>query len=554
LYFAEKTLGCHEENRCRLAPADGSTSAASSEPEHMKKLGDYIITAFAINVFAIMSVGGLCILLVKDMVHNITILKSESEKVAKFDEVNNKIPKMLIAVHHSIIESAPDHMLTALAIVDELHEEVVAYQTEEEYAGADDGNAQVLLQKIQDHLLATRDMLLPAYKEFSTNGTINPQELTGLEEMGNSVQYLTGVLNKGRFDNIARLVNESYEKMALILFLYLTASFIGILASCVAYVVLTRHTITPLKRLATATRKVAGGDLSTRIQTASRTEIGTLYESFNIMTARLQQHEKRREDFSRELEQKVAARTSELGRANLSLKKAQADLIRMEKIATMGQIATAVNHEIKTPLNSLYMNLQLLTKQIKKHVGEKEEARATMLEVASIIDGEIARINGIIEEFVKYARFAPSDLKQNDLNELLKGVAGMISQNAQQTGVTIRLSLAEEVNSILLDKKKMTQALLNLCVNAIQAMPGGGTLTIQTAKTSHHVIITIADTGTGIAAEDIDRIFDPFFTRKEGGLGFGLPIVRRIIEDHQGQITCRSTAGEYTLFEIVLPL
>jgi signal transduction histidine kinase len=68
------------------------------------------------------------------------------------------------------------------------------------------------------------------------------------------------------------------------------------------------------------------------------------------------------------------------------------------------------------------------------------------------------------------------------------------------------------------------------------------------------VIITIADTGTGIAAEDIDRIFDPFFTRKEGGLGFGLPIVRRIIEDHQGQITCRSTAGEYTLFEIVLPL
>jgi signal transduction histidine kinase len=521
----------------------------------MKKLGDYIITAFAINVFAIMSVGGLCILLVKDMVDNITVLKSESEQVAKFDGVNNKIPKMLIAVHHSIIESAPDHMLAALAIVDELHEEVVVYQKEGGHGGgADAGNAQILLQKIQDNLLATRNMLLPAHSEFSKTGIIDPERLTSLEELGNSVQHLTGVLNKGRFDNIARLVNDSYGKMSLILFLYLIASFIGILASCVAYVVLTRHTITPLKHLATATRKVAGGDLSTRIQTDSRTEIGTLYESFNIMTARLQQHEKRREDFSRELEQKVAARTSELGMANLSLKKAQTDLIRMEKIATLGQIATAVNHEIKTPLNSLYMNLQLLTRQIKKHVAEKEEARGAMLDVASIIDGEIARINGIIEEFVKYARFAPSDLKQNDLNELIQGLADMISQNARQAGVAISLSLVEGINSILLDKKKMTQALLNLCVNAIQAMPGGGTLTIETAKTSSQVIITIADTGTGIAADDLDRIFDPFFTRKEGGLGFGLPIVRRIIEDHQGQITCRSKAGEFTVFEIALPM
>ncbi|MEJ2034247.1 MAG: ATP-binding protein, partial [Deltaproteobacteria bacterium] len=191
--------------------------------------------------------------------------------------------------------------------------------------------------------------------------------------------------------------------------------------------------------------------------------------------------------------------------------------------------------------------------QIKKYMGENEEARGAMLGIASIIDGEIARINGIIEEFVKYARFAPSDLKPNDLHALLRELVGMISQNAQQAGVSIELSLADKLDPVPLDKKKMTQALLNLCVNAIQAMPDGGTLTIQTDRAEDQVTLTIADTGQGIAAEDLDRVFDPFFTRKEGGLGFGLPIVRRIIEDHKGRITCRSKTGEGTTFEITLP-
>ena len=106
---------------------------------------------------------------------------------------------------------------------------------------------------------------------------------------------------------------------------------------------------------------------------------------------------------------------------------------------------------------------------------------------------------------------------------------------------------------VMLDEKKMTQALLNLCVNAIQAMPEGGKLSIESSKTDKHVFISIADNGIGISENEIEKIFDPFFTKKEGGLGFGLPIVQRIIEDHKGEISCRSKVGEYTVFEIVLP-
>jgi signal transduction histidine kinase len=517
-----------------------------------RKIGNYIITAFIINVFAIMSVGGLCILLVKDMVNNISTLEDESQKISETDEVNAKIHQMIIALHHSVIQSAPGNMLEAIRIIRELSDDFAAPRHGQSSLGGNDAE-RVLRGKIHLHLSEMNAIMLPVQREFSENGTVDQDKLQDLEELANSVQYLTGMTKKSHFDIISELVNDSYEKMYFILFLYLMASFVGILASCVGYFILTRHTISPLKKLAVATRSVASGDFSTKVETSSQTEIGSLYESFNIMTEKLQQHEKRREDFSRELEQKVTERTSELRKANKSLKVAQTELIRMEKIATLGQIATSVNHEIKTPLNSLYMNLQLLAKQIRKYTSEDEEARSRMLEVAAVIDGEISRINGILEEFVKYARFSPPELKQNDLNKLLEEIAGMISQNARQAGVDIQLSLAEGVSSILLDRKKMTQALLNLCVNAIQAMPAGGTLAIRSEKKEGKVLITISDTGQGITAEDIGRIFDPFFTRKEGGLGFGLPIVQRIIEDHKGQITCTSRVGEYTAFEIILP-
>lgn len=512
-----------------------------------RKLGNYIIAAFIINVFAIMSVGGVCILLVNDMVNNISNLEKESEDVSKIDDINKKIHQMISSIHHGIIRNEKNEFLNAIRVVDDIINDVAVYKKKEvDLLEPNNNNEVELLETIQTIFEEIRQILERQYDRFAINQKADHEDIKKLERLADGVQRLTEIINIVHFEIITGLVQDSYSRMYFILFLYLISAFVGILASCVGYIVLTRHTITPIKKLASATEKVAVGDFSTRVDTRSGTEIGTLYESFNIMTEKLQEIDKKKNEFSRELEQKVRERT-------LLLRKAQADIVRMEKIATLGQIATSVNHEIKTPLNSLYMNLQLLTKQIKHCDATDENNKDKMYSLISIIDGEITRISGILEEFVKYARFAPPDLKQNDINKLLGNIAGMMSESAKEADVNIQLTLSGELMPMMLDEKKMTQALLNLCVNSIHAMPDGGTLTIESSRTTDHVFISIKDTGIGIPEDEIEKIFDPFFTKKEGGLGFGLPIVQRIIEDHKGEISCRSKVGEYTVFEIVLP-
>jgi signal transduction histidine kinase len=518
-----------------------------------KNLGSYIIAAFVLNVVAIMSVGGVCILLVQDMVRNISSLERESDDVARIAEVSTRINRMIVMIHKSVAGPGAGNLAGAFHVLDAVKTDLQAYQTDERLVGMRFAGEMELIGEIQANLAEMRLMVERLGGKISSGRAMEPEEVGAFERISDKIRVLTDSVNRGHYDAIAGLVNESYEKMYFILFLYLVSSLVGIIASIIGYIVLSRHTIIPIKRLALATRSVAEGDLSTRVDTRSATEIGTLYESFNIMAERLQEHEKKREDFNRELEQKVKGRTSQLKAVNRSLQKAREELFRMEKIATLGQIATSVNHEIKTPLNSLYMNLQLLTRQIKKSAMEDEESRGNMLKVSAIIEQEISRISGILEEFVKYARFAPPELQKTDLNQLIRAIAGMISQSADKAKVEVDLRLSDQIGILLLDEKKMTQALLNLCVNAIQAMPEGGRLTMETARRKGDTVIRVSDTGKGISAEDLDRIFDPFFTRKEGGLGFGLPIVQRIIEDHKGRITCQSKPGESTVFEILLP-
>ncbi|MBU0485775.1 MAG: HAMP domain-containing protein [Proteobacteria bacterium] len=523
-------------------------------PEAKRKLGNYIIIAFVINVFAIMSVGGVCIMMVRDMVRNINLLEQESIDVSKADDIKNKIHKTIDSINQAVIKADKDYLIYASNIIEDVENEMAIYLANKMVSMPGHDRQEIkLLQEIQAKLGKIKNLIPPIYEKFSTSGLLSQTDLQTLERSGMTVQNLAEKLNRIHFEDIASRVQDSYSKMYFILFLYLVSSGIGILASCVGYIVLTRNTISPIKSLASATKKVAAGDLSIRVDTRSETEIGALYRSFNVMTEKLQSHEKRRDEFSRELEKQVAERTMELREANNSLRHAQDELVRLEKIAIMGQMAATVNHEIKTPLNSLYLNLQLLTRQINKCENEDPAVKEKMLKVTSIIDGEIIRISEILEEFVKYARFAPPELKEKDLNNIINKIAEMLTQSAREARVEIKLTLAEDLGPVMLDEKKITQAVLNLCVNAIHAMPNGGILVIDTAKLEHNITITITDNGTGIAEEDQKRIFEPFFTKKEKGMGFGLAIVQRIIEDHHGWITCSSEEGEYTIFEIVLP-
>jgi nitrogen fixation/metabolism regulation signal transduction histidine kinase len=518
-----------------------------------KKLGRYIIAAFFLNIFAIMSVGAMCILLVGDMLHNIQQIRMETDHIFRADEINNKIYKTIYAIDQAVITGDSDHLIYARDIIIDVIDELTTFMVARQGAEHDLDE----LDKLNDVLAslvkfkgAIRDLL----ESNTGRGVFDPVMIRKLDKLGTNVQVMSEELRDHHSPLISTLVDDSYHKMRFILLLYLLSSLIGILASVVAYMVLTRNTVSPIMDLAKATKDVAEGDLSVRVATSSETEIGALYDSFNVMTEKLELHAREREAFNIELGRLVEERTIELQEANRTLRETQSELVRMEKIAALGQIAASVNHEIKTPLNSLYLNLQLLTRKINKYEWPEEKPRESLLSVASTIDKEIIRISEILEEFVQYARFAPPKVEEEDINQIIGELALMIEENAKDVGVELKLDLVEGALPALLDSKKFTQALLNLSVNAIHAMPNGGTLTIISDRSvDGKSIIRITDTGSGIDEEDLEKIFEPFFTNKEKGMGFGLPIVRRIIEDHHGTITCRSEIENFTEFEIILP-
>ena len=518
-----------------------------------KKLGSYLIAAFFINIFAIMSVGALCILLVSDILNNIRETSIESRDVFKIDRINNQVYQIIYAIDKAELSSDPDHLSYARDIITDTVDEVSSFLLERQSQPLDESEG----EKIGTILTVLKEIRIRVNLLLAQTADGSPMDrktIMELERLGIRVQLLTDELHAYHAPKITGLVGDSKRKMESILLLYLLSSSIGIFASIVGYIVLTRNTVAPILSLAKATREVANGDLSVRVATDSQTEIGSLYEAFNAMTGRLEEYEREHNEFNLSLESLVEERTYELRQANESLRRTQSELVRMEKIATLGQIAASVNHEIKTPLNSLYLNLQLLTRKINKLATDDEKGRAGLLDVTTVIDSEIIRISEILEEFVQYARFAPPDLKPDDLNAVLRQLIEMIGENAAKSQVTVALETGLEPLPALLDRKKLTQALLNLAVNAIQAMPGGGRLTIGAGHApSGEAVVTIADTGTGISADDQEKIFEPFFTRKEKGMGFGLAIVRRIIEDHHGTIACRSQLGEFTEFTITLP-
>lgn len=520
-----------------------------------KKLSSYIGTAFFINVFAIMSVGGICIMMVNDMVRNISHLEEESENVARIYRLNDRIQKAIFTVHSSIIDYDGSLKSEVMGQLDKIEGDLRKYkETEQQEQSPHVTEENILLDKLQDNLGGIRRVLDEIYQDLLIASPLDESGFKKLEGFGFTIHNLTQSINDLHFKTVSSLVKESYSKMYFILLLYLASSLVGILASCVGYIVLTRHTIRPIINLASATEKISSGDLAIRLDTASETEIGTLYQSFNAMTAKLQEHEKKREDFNRTLESLVRERTRELRESEESLRRTQSELLRMEKIATLGQIATSVNHEIKTPLNVLYMNLQLLIRKINKCDIVENELKKGMLDLTGIINGEITRINEIIEEFVKYARFPAPNFKLNSINKILADIAEMVAHNAHESDISIEVMPDQTLDLLQIDEKMMIQALLNLCMNAIQAMPYGGLLRLLSKKEGQCAKILIEDTGQGIAADDLKKIFDPFFTKKDGGLGFGLAIVQRIVENHKGAISCQSEVGRGTIFEIVLPI
>jgi signal transduction histidine kinase len=231
------------------------------------------------------------------------------------------------------------------------------------------------------------------------------------------------------------------------------------------------------------------------------------------------------------------------------VKALEAEVLHRERLSALGNLAATVAHEVRNPLNAISMGLQRLKMEF-----QPAEDRDQYSHLTELLLGEARRINSIVEQFLSLAR--PIEIKAEALpvQEILKELAALQESHAKQSNVRIRVITAPNLPPLTADPSHLTQVLLNLMLNGLQAMPHGGTLTLEAKTSNGNFLIAVTDTGNGISAENLRRMFEPYFTTKSKGTGLGLAISRRIIESHGGTITVSSKVGQGSRFEIALPL
>jgi signal transduction histidine kinase len=270
-----------------------------------------------------------------------------------------------------------------------------------------------------------------------------------------------------------------------------------------------------------------------------------LYNVIGFLTGFLAE----RERIQKTRHQKAALRLEE----SYAKLRDQADLIleieeqlrRADRLSALGELSAGMAHEIRNPLGSIRGTAEILQDGIDPADKRYEFTR--------ILIKEVDRLNRVVEDFLRFARPAPVERGRFDVNETLREVLILTRQPALKNGVQTELA-AGPVPLLPGDREQLKQAFLNLVLNALQAMPDGGTLTIGTETADGQLRIRFADTGQGIPQENLERIFNPFFTTRQEGTGLGLAITHRIVQGHGGRIEVQSRLGEGTTFMVVLPL
>ena len=277
----------------------------------------------------------------------------------------------------------------------------------------------------------------------------------------------------------------------------------------------------PVVQLARAAQEVAAGHWDTRVEVSSGDEVGQLAESFNRMTAELLAQKER--------------------------------LVQTERVAAWRELARRLAHELKNPLFPLQLTVENL---MRARTQSPEQFDEVFQESSSTLLGEIANLKAIIGRFSEFSKMPQPQLQPVQVNDILRGVLKLFQAQLQAPGraaIACQLELDERLGTIAADSDLLHRALSNLVLNAMDAMPQGGTLTLRSKKDDGKVIIEVADTGSGMTREESERIFTPYYTSKQHGTGLGLAIVQSVVSDHGGRISVQSEPGLGTTFVIELP-
>ncbi len=276
-------------------------------------------------------------------------------------------------------------------------------------------------------------------------------------------------------------------------------------------------TLRPLRRLRDGARRIAAGDYASRIPEKGPTEVSEIAREFNFMGRAVEERER--------------------------------ELVRSERLAAVGKMAAMITHEIRNPLSSIGLNTELLEDEL----GDSKEAR----ELCRAIHREVDRLTAITEEYLAFARLPKPKLAAEPINPLVGALAAFVREDLAAKKITLTTDLAPFDPIAQIDAGQIRQCLINLVRNAAEAVvakKGSGTITLRTRTVKDRIEIAVIDDGIGIPADVLPRLFDPFFSTKEGGSGLGLALTQQIVRDHGGDLDVSSTAGRGTTFTLTIPM
>ncbi|AEH22768.1 integral membrane sensor signal transduction histidine kinase [Thermodesulfobacterium geofontis OPF15] len=325
--------------------------------------------------------------------------------------------------------------------------------------------------------------------------------------------YIYLKINKENFSEI--LKTNALKRMVVTFIIFL----LGIIF---IYVISIKYT-KPIETLSEIAIRIAKGDLDCEVNINRKDEIGKIAESFNFMIQKLREN-----------------------------KMFQERLREAEHLITFGQLSKTIAHEIRNPLNFINLSIDYLLDKLKN-----ENLNKDYLNLLQNMKQEIYRINNLITEYLEYTKPLKLNKKPVNILEIINDVISLIEISAQQKGVSIITNYNIDNNLVLnLDTDLIKSCLLNIITNALQAMENSlvKNLFIETQLENNNLLIKIKDTGEGVPEEIKEKIFEPFFSTKKGGLGIGLPLAKKIIEEHKGKIEFLSKLGQGSEVKIYLPL
>lgn len=277
-------------------------------------------------------------------------------------------------------------------------------------------------------------------------------------------------------------------------------------------------TLRPLGKLREAARRIASGDYASRIPEKGPTEVADLAREFNSMSHAVEEREREK--------------------------------VRAERLAAVGKMAAMITHEVRNPLSSIGLNTELLEEELGDDAGANEARN-----LCRAIHREVDRLTAITEEYLAFARLPKPKIASEPVNPMITALAAFVREDLAARQVVLTTELAPEELLAMIDAGQIRQCLINLVRNAADAVAvkGKGWVILRTRREGDRVVIEVEDSGVGIASDVLPRLFDPFFSTKEGGNGLGLALTQQIVRDHGGDVEVASTVGRGTTFTVRVP-